>query len=191
MDKLYTNRQGRRYPEANVRLVIWAGHVNWTSLWKILCECVCSKVNKAPLRCEVAELSWALPALAAHFHHTHLGWAGEGMTEHPHLAAASSSSSSLNLGCKRTVPVKKVQKCCFLGGDAEIPHCEGPTVQCEGWHTQPVWKSGHLSLNTVFKHGWIFIHVAEAGLPCKCVLKVFHLPNPSCTSDNLQYYFFC
>lgn len=42
-----------------------------------------------------------------------------------------------------------------------------------------------------FKHCWIFIHVAEAGLPCKCVLEVFRLPIPSCTSDKLQCYFCC
>lgn len=46
-------------------------------------------------------------------------------------------------------------------------------------------------LYTVFKYCWIFIHVAEAGLPCSPIRKVFHLPSPSCTSDNLQYYFFC
>lgn len=33
--------------------------------------------------------------------------------------------------------------------------------------------------------------MAEAGLPCSHICKVFHLPSPSCTSDNLQYYFFC
>lgn len=104
---------------------------------------------------------------------------------------ASSSSSSPSLGSKRTVLGGAVQECCFPLWWCEIPHVRGPAVQWEGWNTQPVWKCGCLCLNIVFKHGWIFIHVAETGLPCKCILKVFHLPNPSCTSDNLQYYFFC
>lgn len=169
----------------------------WTELLcKILGECVCSKVNKLPLRCEVAELSWALTALAAHLCHTQhsmvtVGWTGEGRAEHSHLAVHHHHHHHPASAPRGLCWEEQCRSVAFLCGDAEIPHVRGPTVQWEGWNTQPVWKCGCLSLNTVFKHGWIFIHVAEAGLPCKCILEVFHLLNPSCTRDNLQYYFFC
>lgn len=94
--------------------------------------------NKLPLRCEVAELSWALTALAAHFHPTQqsvvtVGWAGEGGAEHSHLAAASSSSSSSPTSARRGLCLwRGVQKCCFPLWWCWNTSREGPTVQCQG-----------------------------------------------------------
>lgn len=167
------------------------------SVWMCLFQ-----IKQAPLRCEVAELSWAElspPALAAHFHCTHTAWAlwagqwGQSRTltpccclliitiiTQPQLQEHHAWEEGAEVLLSSVVMLKYLKW--------GTPQCS----ECERWNTQTVWKCGLLSLNTVCcKHGWIFIHVAEAGLPCKCILKVFHLPNPSCTSDNLQYYFFC
>lgn len=186
MDNLHINRQHRKFPGVYVRLVTWPGHLDWTSLWKILCECL-FKSQQTPLRCEGAELSWAL---AAHFCHTQhsvvtVGWTGEGRAEHSHLAAEHSHLAVHHhqTGLCWGVLLSFVVMLRYL---SEGPHCAVGGVK----HSACVemWMSFS---KYCFKHGWIFIHVAEAGLPCKCILKVFHLPNPSCTSDNLQYYFFC
>lgn len=72
----------------------------------------------------------------------------------------------------------------FFCSDAEIPHMREPTLQLQVVEHAP--SENPDIFYTVFKHCWIFIHVAEAGLPCKCILKVFHLPSPSCTSDKLS-----
>lgn len=156
------------------------------------------KVNKAPLRCEVAELSWALPAPAAHSHCTQhsLGTVGAQWGQ----SRALTPCCCILLIIIIIQPQLQEHHACeeaaevFLSFVVMLKYLKwgDPTVQSERWNTQTVWKCVILSLNTLCcKHGWVFIHVAEAGLPCKCVLKVFHLPNPSCTSDNLQYYFFC
>lgn len=181
MDSLDSNRQHRKYPGVNVRLGTWPGHLDWTSLWKILCECVGSKANKPPW--DVRGLNWAEPSLPwLHIPVTLSSvwslWAGQVRAEQNSHLAVHHHQRGLCCGVLLSFVV-------MLKYLSEGPHCAVGGVK------QPVWKCGCLSLNTVFKHGWIFIHVAEAGLPCKCVLKVFHLPNPSCTSDNLQYYFFC
>lgn len=69
--------------------------------------------------------------------------------------------------------------------------CEGTYYAVTGGGTCTTSENPDVFFYIVFKYCWIFIHVAEAGLPCRCVLKVFHLPSPNCTSDNLQYYTFC
>lgn len=87
---------------------------------------------------------------------------------------------------------KRSAEILLLFSDAEIPHVRDFTMQLQGAEHSPLWESWHpWFFYTVFKHWWIFIHVAEAGLPCKCILQVFCLPIPSCTSDKLQCYFCC
>lgn len=189
MDNLQINRQHRKYPGVYVRLVTWPGHLDLNffvedSVWMFV-----QKPTNPP-EMWGAELSWALAALAAHFCHTQhsvvtVGWTGEGRAEHSHLAAEHSHLAVHHhqTGLCWGVLLSFVVMLKYL---SEGPHCAVGGVK----HSACVemWMSFS---KYCFKHGWIFIHVAEAGLPCKCVLKVFHLPNPSCTSDNLQYYFFC
>lgn len=77
----------------------------------------------------------------------------------------------------------------LLCSSAEIPHRRDPAMQSQGAEHALLLRILTSLFYTVFKHRWIFIHVAEAGLPCKCILKVCCLPIPSCTSDKLQCYF--
>lgn len=140
-------------------------------------------------------LNWAFTALTAQFHPAQpsviaVVWREtrveqNACTSH-HCIIVIQPQLKLDCACGRGV-----QKYCFLLWWCWNTSREGAYYVVTGGGTSTVSENPDVFffIYTVFKHCWIFIHVAEAGLPCKCILQVFHLPNPSCTSDNLQCYF--
>lgn len=113
----------------------------------------------------------------------------KGRAEHLHCVIAqlssdlsSSETALLEEECRNSSPLQR----CWNTSREGVLLC---SYREQNAHRS--WASWHPFFYAVFKHCWIFIHVAEAGLPCKCVLEVFHLPIPSCTSDKLQCYFCC
>lgn len=186
--------------------VIWPGHRNWTSFWKTVCEHVCLKTNqrtpkmcsgwtkrsvlvpgctvgtelslhRSDGRCSSHTVQWSL-------------WSGEMTAEQNacishHCITITRPQIRLHLW-KRCAEV-------LFSFVVMLKYLTRGKLLCSarGWNMHHLWKSQHLFLYTVLKHCWIFIHVAEAGLPCKCILQIFPLSDPSCTGDNLQYSFFC